>query len=130
VSTVVLIPGVLCDHRLWSEQIAALSPRHEIVVADVTQQATIADMAAAVLAAAPERFLLAGFSLGSQVALQIMSTAPERVLRLALLSATHGGLLPPSVVAVHQAIDLIERGGFEQYLDMTYLAYGLFAERR
>jgi len=122
-STILLIPGVLCDRRLWSAQIAGLSQEHDVVVADITQQATIAAMATTVLATAPARFSLAGFSLGSQVALQIMCTAGERVERLALLSATHGGLLPPSVVAFHQAIATIEQGRFEEYLETTYLAY-------
>jgi pimeloyl-ACP methyl ester carboxylesterase len=52
-------------------------------------------MASAVLERSPERFALAGFSLGSQVALEIMRTGKSHVERLALLSATHGGLLPP-----------------------------------
>lgn len=126
--SLILIPGVLCDRRLWSDQIDALSGCAEIIVADVTRQTTLAEMASSILAAAPERFSLAGFSLGSQVALQIMQNAGERVERLALLSATHGGLLPPSVVALRQAIATIEQGGFEAYLEDAYRAY--VAERR
>lgn len=126
--SLVLIPGVLCDRRLWSDQIEALAGSAEIMVADVTRQTTLSEMATDVLAAAPERFSLAGFSLGSQVGLEIMQTAGHRVERLALLSATHGGLLPPSVVALRQAIATIEQGGFETYLEAAYRAY--VAERR
>jgi pimeloyl-ACP methyl ester carboxylesterase len=127
-STLVLIPGLLCDRRLWSNQIAELEAGVDIIVADITRQSTLADMAASVLLSAPERFSLAGFSLGSQVALEIMRTAGARVERLALLSATHGGLLPPSVIAFHEAIATIEQGGFEQYLESFYPRY--VAERR
>ena len=46
------------------------------------------EMAAGVLAAAPERFALAGHSLGAIVALEIVRQAPQRVTRLALLNAS------------------------------------------
>ena len=48
-------------------------------------------MAETVLAAAPDRFALAGHSLGGIVALQICRTAPERVTRLALLNSSGRG---------------------------------------
>ena len=124
----VLIPGLLCDRRLWRDQIADLEAMAQISVADITRQSTLAEMAESVLAAAPHRFSLAGFSLGSQVALEIMQIATERVERLALLSATRGGLLPPSVVAFHEAITTIEHGDFQQYLESFYPRY--VAERR
>jgi pimeloyl-ACP methyl ester carboxylesterase len=85
-------------------------------------------MAEAALAEAPERFCLAGFSLGSQVALEMMDVAGERVERLALLSATRGGLLPATAAALGEAIAAIEHGGFEQYLEAAYPSY--VAERR
>ncbi|MDE1146325.1 MAG: alpha/beta hydrolase [Azospirillaceae bacterium] len=43
-------------------------------------------MAAAILAAAPPRFALAGISMGGYVAFEIMRQAPERVEKLALIS--------------------------------------------
>jgi len=121
--SLVLIPGTLCDDRLWRHQVSGLEDLTEISVADITRQSTLAEMAADVLAHAPERFSLAGFSLGSQVALEIMQTAGERVERLALLSATHAGLLPPSTISLRQAIATIEQGGFEQYLEAAYVVY-------
>lgn len=127
-TSIVLIPGLLCDRRLWSDQIEGLATQAEIIVADITRQTTLAAMADSVLATAPEHFSLAGFSLGSQVALQIMQIAGERVERLSLLSATRGGLLPTSVVSFRAAITTIEQGGFQQYLESFYPRY--VAERR
>ena len=101
----------------------ALEDSADIAVADITRQSTISEMAAAVLANSPERFSLAGFSLGSQVALEIMRVSKERVSRLALLSATHGGLLPATEAAIHSAVAMIERGGFDQYLNEAYPTY-------
>jgi pimeloyl-ACP methyl ester carboxylesterase len=98
--SLVLIPGLLCDHRLWNSQVVSLSGSAEILIADVTEQKTVSEMAAAVVEKAPEHFSLAGFSLGSQVALEIMRTSSHRVDRLALLSATRGGLLPAVETAI------------------------------
>lgn len=122
-SSIVLIPGLLCNEDLWSSQAAVLGRRGDIVVADLSTQATVFEMASAVLEAAPEHFSLAGFSLGSQVALEIMSIAGERVERLALLSATHGGLLPPVEKAIGHAIEIIEGGNFDGYLEAAYPSY-------
>jgi pimeloyl-ACP methyl ester carboxylesterase len=46
---------------------------------------TIIELAVSVLAQAPERFALAGLSMGGYVALEMMRQAPHRVLALALL---------------------------------------------
>ena len=45
-------------------------------------------MARALLDRLPERFALAGFSLGGIVALEIVRLSPERVTRLALIDTT------------------------------------------
>jgi pimeloyl-ACP methyl ester carboxylesterase len=119
----ILIPGLLCDQRLWSAQIAGLEDCADVSVADIAQQATITEMAAEILASSPDHFSMAGFSLGSQVALEIVSMAKERVDRLALLSATRGGLLPATAAAIRCAIARIEAGGFEQYLDDAFPTY-------
>jgi len=119
----ILIPGLLCDQTLWRSQIGGLNGHAETTVADITRQSTISEMAADVLRTAPDRFSLAGFSLGSQVALEIMQVARERVERLALLSATHGGL--PSAVksAILYAVAALEQDNLDQYLDEIYPSY-------
>lgn len=81
-----LLPGTLCDGRLWQEQRAMLGTEAEIVVPDLTRQADIGEIAAHVLAHAPPRFVLAGFSFGGFVAQEILARAPDRVLALSLLS--------------------------------------------
>jgi pimeloyl-ACP methyl ester carboxylesterase len=118
-----LIPGLLCNRRLWRSQAKGLKTHADITVADITGQSTITDMAVEVLRTAPEHFSLAGFSLGSQVALEIMRLSRERVDRLALLSATHGGLPPAVRSAIRRAVAVLEQGGFEQYLEDVYPTY-------
>jgi pimeloyl-ACP methyl ester carboxylesterase len=76
---------MLCDAALWRHQIESLSDVADCTVADLTQDNSMAAMAARTLEAAPERFALAGLSMGGYVAQEIMRQAPQRVERLALL---------------------------------------------
>ena len=80
----VLLPGTLCDARVFAPVIA-LGLDADCGVNGIGGQDSIGAMAAAVLAQAPPRFALAGFSLGGMVALEIVARAPERVSGLALL---------------------------------------------
>ena len=83
--TLVLVPGLACTRALFEPQIAALGARREIFVADHTRDDMMAAIAARLLAAAPERFALAGLSMGGYIALEVVRQAPERATRLALL---------------------------------------------
>ncbi|MFG0418113.1 alpha/beta fold hydrolase [Ectopseudomonas khazarica] len=84
-----LLPGLLCDARLWQHQAAALAASAHVSVADVSDEDSISAMARAVLAKAPaDEFALAGFSLGGYVALEIFRQATQRVQALALLNTS------------------------------------------
>lgn len=84
-----LLPGLLNDATLWQAQLDALADIADCQVGDLTRHDTLRGTAEAVLAEAPERFALAGFSLGGYVAQEILRIAPQRVLRLALLDTSH-----------------------------------------
>jgi len=89
IDTLVLLPGLLNDSALWSHQLAHLSDTiDDIRVPDLTRHETVREIAAAVLADAPERFALAGLSMGGYVALEIVRQAPQRVERLALMDTS------------------------------------------
>ena len=83
-----LLPGLLCDARLWRDQVEELADIAAPRVADLTLDDTVAAMAARALAGAPPRFALAGLSMGGYVAFEVMRQAPERVLRLALFDTS------------------------------------------
>ncbi|MDV7143247.1 alpha/beta hydrolase [Tropicimonas sp. TH_r6] len=83
---VVMVPGLLCDQRVFEAQVAALSGLAPTQVTDISRYDTIDAMAEAILAEAPETFALCGFSMGGYVCQEILRRAPERVDRLALIS--------------------------------------------
>lgn len=85
----VLVPGLLCTQALWQAQVDGLGDVADIsVTAEHTRHGDIGDIAAAILAGAPERFALAGLSFGGYIAFEIMRRAPHRVDRLALLDTS------------------------------------------
>ncbi len=85
---VLLLPGMMCDARLWQPQIAAL-PQNTIV-ADITTADSIPELAANVLESAPDTFALAGLSMGGIVAFEVWRQASERVTHMALLDTNAG----------------------------------------
>jgi pimeloyl-ACP methyl ester carboxylesterase len=93
----VMLPGTLCDARLYAPVLEHLGRRAHIP--DLAGATTSADLAAAMLLHLPERFALCGFSLGAIVALEIAAQRPERVERLALIGCNPGPLPPVAAQA-------------------------------
>lgn len=86
---ILLLPGLLNDASVFTEQVAALSPVSTVEVGDLTLAESIPDMAASVLkSTSAKRFILLGLSLGGYVAFEIMRQAPERVAGLVLVDTT------------------------------------------
>lgn len=81
---VLLIPGMMCDERMWGD-LRSISKGREVRHALPVEGDTTEEMAAAILRDAPSRFALAGLSMGGIVAMEMLAQAPERIDRLALL---------------------------------------------
>jgi pimeloyl-ACP methyl ester carboxylesterase len=109
----ILLPGLLCDARLWRHQREQLADLADLTVADLTGQDSMAAFAQHVLAAAPDRFALAGLSMGGYVAQEIMRQAPARVTRLALLDTSARADTPEQTARRHGLIRLAEMGKFK-----------------
>jgi pimeloyl-ACP methyl ester carboxylesterase len=99
-TTLVMLPGTLCDHRLFGRQKRSLRSLHDVRLLDYralqaasTQQAR-ALWVQRLLVGLPDRFSLAGFSLGGLWALEILRQAPERVERLAMIASNAQGASP------------------------------------
>ncbi|WP_323710838.1 alpha/beta fold hydrolase [Mammaliicoccus lentus] len=83
--TLILLPGMLCDENLWKKQVDYFSGEYRIIVGDLTQNSSIEEMAKNVLKNAPNKFILAGLSLGGIVSFEIVKQAEQRVEKLILL---------------------------------------------
>jgi len=81
----IMLPGMMCDERLFAPQVDALSFDREVQVAELSSYSTIHDLAAEVIKTAPPKFALAGLSMGGIVAMEICAQAPTRVEKLALM---------------------------------------------
>ena len=115
---------MLCDERLFAHQIENLSDVAEVSVGDITRYDSIHETAQQVLIEAPERFALAGLSLGGIVAFEVLRRAPERVERLALLDTNPNPPTEQQVESWRKFEDMTENGCFgqvvEEYLLPTY----------
>ena len=130
----VLLPGMMCDARMYAPQIEALKDIAECQVGYLGGADNIADIAKQVLLNAPEKFALAGLSMGGIVAMEVARQAPQRVTRLALMD-TNPWVEEDDVKATrNRQIYAAEAGQLEQLLRETmvprYLAnpYSLLTE--
>jgi 2-succinyl-6-hydroxy-2,4-cyclohexadiene-1-carboxylate synthase len=95
-----LLHGFAGTHRAWDGVVERLDPERYRPLAldlpghgeqaDAERPISFAGCVEHVLARAPERFALCGYSLGGRVALHVALAAPERVSRLVLVSSTAG----------------------------------------
>ncbi|HEY2200406.1 MAG TPA: alpha/beta fold hydrolase, partial [Solirubrobacteraceae bacterium] len=124
--SVVLLHGFSGTHRAWDDVVGRLRPERYLPLAldlpghgeaaSAERPITFAGCVATVLAAAPERFTLCGYSMGGRVALHVALAAPERVSRLVLVSSTAGiedeAERAARRLADHRLADELERGGW------------------
>jgi pimeloyl-ACP methyl ester carboxylesterase len=96
----ILIPGNMCDARLWAAMGRVLDEaRIAWSVAPVLAAPSIAAMAADVLAAMPDRAVPVGFSMGAIVVLEMIRQAPERIAAAAFVALNAGADLPERAAA-------------------------------
>lgn len=115
ITTAVLLPGNMCDARLWSGGGSAVAAELAargvgVVHSGRLDQTTIAAMAADVLAQVSGRLLPIGFSMGGIVALEMARQVPERVAGLVLIDTNAGADLPERA-AVRPVQQARVRGG-------------------
>jgi len=110
--TIVLLHGFTQTGAAWDPTIAALGERYRALAPDLRGHGAAGDarpvsfdaVHADVLALAPERFALAGYSMGGRIALALALAALERVSRLTLIGASPG-LADPAERRARRAAD-------------------------
>jgi len=112
----VLLPGMMCDERLFAPQISELSKQREVHFAQISGHETISELAANVLNNAPPVFALAGLSMGGIVAMEVLSQASERVERLALLDTNPLAELSDVRMRRGPQIDAVKNGQLKEII--------------
>src|SRR3954452_14554767 len=93
VDHVVALHGFAGSGRSWDRAAEALGGEWLVHAPDLP--ASLEDCVAAAQDGAPERFVLAGYSMGGRVALHEALAVPQRIERLVLVSTTSGIEDPP-----------------------------------
>ena len=124
----VLLPGMMCDARVFDAQIRAFSAQLPIMVAPLLGGERIEDIAIHLLQQLPARFALVGLSMGGIVAMEILRRAPERVSRLCLMSTSPLADTPAQAASREPLIIGARTGRMEDVLRQSmmpdYLAPG------
>ncbi|HST43190.1 MAG TPA: 2-succinyl-6-hydroxy-2,4-cyclohexadiene-1-carboxylate synthase [Conexibacter sp.] len=101
-ATIVLLHGFTQTGRSWDPVVAAMGERYRALAPDLrghgaaaaARPVGFAEIAADVLALAPPRFALAGYSMGGRIALDLAlrdgGAAQQRIERLTLIGASPG----------------------------------------
>jgi 2-succinyl-6-hydroxy-2,4-cyclohexadiene-1-carboxylate synthase len=139
--TLVFLHGFSGTHRAWDRVIERLDPeRYRSIALDLPGHGEAADHERPisfggcvdyVLARAPERFVLCGYSMGGRIALQVALASPERVQRLVLVSSSPG-IADPAERAERRAADRaladeLETAPFEDFIE-RWRTQPLFAD--
>jgi pimeloyl-ACP methyl ester carboxylesterase len=83
-----LLPGLTNDERAWQAVMSSLGDVADTTIGDLRTRDTMSALAADLLAGAPQRFAIAGLSMGGYCALEMLRQAPQRVLGLALVDTS------------------------------------------
>jgi pimeloyl-ACP methyl ester carboxylesterase len=112
----VLLPGMMCDARLFAPQVRVISKQRDVTVGVISEHSSMETLAAAVLAGAPPVFALGGLSMGGIVAMEVVRQAPDRVAKLALLDTNPLAEVPEMKARRGPQMDKAQAGHLDQVL--------------
>jgi len=117
----VLLPGMMCDARVWATQMTVLSYERPVTIAPVCTGDRIEEIASGLLSSLPQKFALCGHGMGGVIALEVFRRAPERVIRLALLGTNPLSDTPQEAADREPRMIGAKAGRFEQLLEADIL---------
>jgi len=119
----IFIPGLLCTRDLFVPQLDELDGRLDITIGDHTLHDNIFDAAKQILEDAPERFVLAGLSMGGHISLEIMRQAAGRVIALMLMDTTARPDMPEQIKFRQELIEMSRNDGLDPVVDILLPKY-------
>lgn len=112
----VLLPGMMCDGRIFAAQIRTFSGSMPVMVLPLAGGDTVEKIAARMLSHLPPRFALAGLSMGGILAMELVRRAPERISRLCLMGASPLAETPEQAADREPQIIAAQAGRLEDVL--------------
>ena len=111
---ILLIPGNMCDARLWQPVADTLREAgHTVLHAPRLDQKSVEDMAKAVGAMIDGSATVVGFSMGAIVAAEIARGSPQRVAALGLLAFNASADLPERAAVRPRQQEAVRQGHLE-----------------
>ena len=80
-----MLPGMMCDARLYAHQISVLSQHYTLHIVSFANSTSLETIGHQVLTHAPPRFIVIGLSMGGIIAMELLRQEPERIAGLILL---------------------------------------------
>ncbi len=117
---IVLVPGLLSSPRLYAEQLPELWRIGPVTVAVHTRDDSMAGIARRILSSAPQRFALAGLSMGGYVCFEILRQARKRVAKLVLLDTSARPDAPEQSEQRRSQMDMARGGRLGEVADMLF----------
>lgn len=114
--TLVMIPSMLADARVFAPQLQEMSREHAVMVAPPTSGERMEEIASQILSWAPSKFALMGMGLGGMVAMEILRRAPDRVTRIAFVATSQQADTPQAAAARETHIIGAKAGRWEEVL--------------
>lgn len=109
----ILIPGLLSNHRVWAHQTKYLQDIADIQVIEFTNERTIEQMLHTILKNSPPQFAVAGHSMGGCLVFELLHLVPERITKACVLNTTARGDSPEKVQCRKQMIEQTKQGQFK-----------------
>ena len=107
-----LLPGTLCDERMWTSLERALGDGYTCHHLPLHLPRTRAGMRELIATHSAPQSHLVGFSLGAYLALEHAVAYPERIASLSLFANSAKGLQPDEIATRQRVIAMLERNTY------------------
>jgi len=118
--SLLLIPGLNCTERAFMPTLESVWPLASVTIVNHWRGDSMAAIARGILAEAPPRFALLGFSMGGYVAFEMWRQAPRRIDRLCCLATQARPDTPEQAENRRRMIALAAQGRFEQVFGANF----------